>query len=141
MLSRNVFIAQAAGFCFSEINNHFHPRSQKNLSGWTAENIGFWCGSQNHIQAIRNNAGVHVCHLNQLGNDSFWLFDESKKDMLRINLVVTVSLNDLSGAGSHILRPLRKLIKSHHIVLFLIFCFLCNGKHVAISVPRNKFSG
>jgi hypothetical protein len=43
------------------------------------------------------------------------LFDESQKDVFRIDLVVTVALDDLGGSLGSLLRSFGKAIKSHHI--------------------------
>jgi hypothetical protein len=49
-----------------------------------------------------------------LGNHTAWLFDERQKDVFGVYLVVSIALDDLSGALGGLLRSFGKSVKSHH---------------------------
>jgi hypothetical protein len=50
-----------------------------------------------------------------LRNYSLWLLNQCQQDVLGIDLIVSVTLDDLRRALRSVLCPLREAVKSHHM--------------------------
>ena len=114
MLSRNIFVLQPVGFFVCQVDDPFNPRRDKDLPGTAPENICFGTGAQDVIQPLGKCGRVDLEIFQYLGNYTLWLLDQCQQDVLCIDLVMSVPLDDFSGALSGFLSALGKTIKTHH---------------------------
>src|SRR5690606_1548880 len=114
VLGGDVFVLEAVGLFVGQVDNALYARGDKDLPGAAPKDVGLGAGAQDIIQALGEDAGVHLQVLEDLRDHALRLFDQRQQDMLGIDLVMAIALDDLCGALGGFLGSLGKTVKSHH---------------------------
>ena len=107
MLGGDVFVFEAVGFLVGEVDNALDAGRDEYLSRAAAEDVGFGAGAQGGIEPLGEGFGADAEFFENLGNHTAWLFDKRQQDVFGVYLVVSVALDDLSGALGGFLRSSR----------------------------------
>jgi len=114
MFSGNILILQLAGFLVRQVDDPLDPRCDENLPCAATKDAGFGARLENVIEPISQYGRIDFENFQDLGDDTLGLLDERQKDMLSIDLIMSVTLDDLGGSLSCLLGTFCESIKSHH---------------------------
>src|SRR5512147_573728 len=112
MLRRDILVLEAIGLFVRQVDDALDTRRDEDLTGTTAKDISLGTRAKNIIQSLDQCRRIYLQKFQNLGNNTLWLLDERHQDVFCIYLIVSVPLDDLSGALSGLLGTLGKTIKS-----------------------------